>query len=235
MGRLETIRENATLKDIIQGQLLHAGLIVLLVPGAFSLLSPSNEGSRFLGWDSADWAVVSIILAVIHQVVVAIVFRFELYRGLMTHLFGENAMSVWAAVFLPFLIARPVTIIAVGWLDPNPVTSFRVVELVVGGGLIALAAVTMHSVIKHFTIRRALGADHFDNDVVAMPLVTEGMFKYTPNGMYGIVFLGLWGIALAFGSWNALVVALFQHTYIWVHMYLTEQPDMNAIYSDRKL
>lgn len=36
--------------------------------------------------------------------------------------------------------------------------------------------------------------------------------------------------ALMFGSWNALVVALFQHAFIWVHMYCTEGPDMGRIY-----
>ena len=43
----------------------------------------------------------------------------------------------------------------------------------------------------------------------------------------------LWGIALVFGSWNALVVALFQHAYIWVHMYCTETPDMRWVYGPK--
>ena len=64
-------------------------------------------------------------------------------------------------------------------------------------------------------------------------LVRSGPFAITPNAMYAIGFLGLWGIACLFGSWNALVVALFQHAYIWVHMYCTEAPDMDWIYGDR--
>ena len=179
---------------------------------------------------TAIGAIFSIILAVVHQIIVAIVFRFELYKGLMTRIFQDRAMKVWAAIFLPLLIARPITIILVGWLDQSSITPFRTIELVVGVPLILLAVVTMHSVIKYFTIRRALGADHFDNEVIDMPLVTQGMFRYTNNGMYGLVFLGFWGIALAFGSWNVLILALFQHCYIWVHMYLTEQPDMDRIY-----
>jgi Phospholipid methyltransferase len=233
MGRLETIRASASHKDIFKGQLLHIGLIILMVLGASSLLMPSSSDRVFLGWNTQDWAICSITLAVVHQVIVAIVFRFELYKGLMTRVFQHRAMKVWALVFLPFLVARPITIIIVGWLDTNPITAFQGIERLVGILLILLAVVTMHSVIKYFTIRRALGADHFDNDIIAIPLVAEGMFKYTSNGMYGIVFLGFWGIALAFGSWNALVVAFFQHTYIWVHMYLTEQPDMDQIYGDQ--
>ncbi len=230
MGRLDTIRASATYKDIFKGQLLHLGLIILMVFGASSLLMQSSPDRTFLGWNSQDWAMCSIVLAVVHQVIVAIVFRFELYKGLMTRVFQHRAMKVWAVIFLPLLIARPITIIIVGWTDTNPITEFQWIERLVGTLLILLAVVTMHSVIKYFTIRRALGADHFDNDVIAMPLVAEGMFKYTSNGMYGVVFLGLWGIALVFGSWNALIVAFFQYTYIWVHMYLTEQPDMDRIY-----
>lgn len=230
MGRLETIRANASYKDVFKGQLLHVGLIILMGLGATSLLMPGLLDRTFLGWNTRDWAICSIVLAVVHQVIVAIVFRFELYKGMMTYFFQQRALKIWAAIFLPLQIARPITIIIVGWLDTNPISEFRGMERFVGTLLILLAVVTMHSVIKYFTIRRALGADHFDNDVIALPLVTKGMFKYTSNGMYGVVFLGFWGIALAFGSWNALVVAFFQHTYIWVHMYLTEQPDMDRIY-----
>ncbi len=234
MGRLETIRAGATWKNIFQGQLLHFGLIVLLVPGAFSLLIANSSDRTFFGWNAQEWAVCSIVVAVAHQVLVAMVFRFELYKGLMTRMFRDRALAVWGAFFLPLLVARPITIIIVGWLDQAPITSFRSIEIFVAIPAILVAIVTMHSVIKYFTIRRAIGADHFDNEVIAMPLVKQGMFKYTPNGMYALVFLGLWGIALAFGSWNAFVVAFFQHVYIWVHMVLTEQPDIDRIYGHGK-
>lgn len=230
MGRLENIRATATWKDILQGQLLHAGLIVLLVAGALSLLVVQSSDRTFLGWNAGEWATCSIMIAVVHQILVAAVFRFELYKGLLTRIFQERALTVWGTVFLPFLVARPVTIIIVGWLDQTPISGFRSIEVLVAIPAILIAIVTMHSVIKYFTIRRAIGADHFDNEIIAMPFVKQGMFKYTSNGMYGLVFLGLWGIALAFGSWNAFVVAFFQHVYIWVHMTLTEQPDIDRIY-----
>ncbi|PYG27230.1 methyltransferase [Pelagimonas varians] len=233
MGRLEEIRFKATYREIFKGQLLHLGLIILLVSGAFYWLIALPTGPAALGMTARGWAVVSIILAVVHQVIVAIVFRFELYTGAMTRLFHERALHVWAVVFMPLLIARPLTIICVGWLDTVPITGFRGAEIGLGIALVAVAVATLHSVVKYFTIRRALGADHFDNAVIAMPFVKRGMFKYTDNGMYGLAFLGLWGIALLFGSWNALVVAFFQHVYIWVHMVLTEQPDIDRIYGSR--
>ena len=63
-----------------------------------------------------------------------------------------------------------------------------------------------------------------------MPLVKEGAFKYRSNAMYAFAFLLFWAIALLTGSRAALVAALFQHAYIWVHMYCTENPDMKLIY-----
>ena len=80
----------------------------------------------------------------------------------------------------------------------------------------------MHSVFRYFTIPRALGGDHFHDQYLNLPLVDQGAFKYSSNAMYSFVFLGMWGIALLTGSWNALVLALFNHAYIWVHMYCTE-------------
>jgi hypothetical protein len=40
----------------------------------------------------------------------------------------------------------------------------------------------------------------------------------------------LWVPGLWWASPAALVVALFNHLYIWVHYYATERPDMRRIY-----
>ena len=96
--------------------------------------------------------------------------------------------------------------------------------------LLVPAIWTMHSVRKYFGFARALGGDHFFERYRTMPIVREGAFKYSSNAMYTFVFLGLWGIALLCDSRAALAVALFQHAYIWVHWYCTEQPDGVVLY-----
>jgi hypothetical protein len=48
--------------------------------------------------------------------------------------------------------------------------------------------------------------------------------------MYAFLFLCFWSLALLAGSRAALASALFQHAYIWVHMYCTEGPDMRVLY-----
>ena len=135
-------------------------------------------------------------------------------------------------MFLPFLAGRPLLLLIAGLADMGSLGGNFQVQLVIGALLLVPAVWTMHSVIKYFTIPRALGGDHFDDDYLNMPLVSEGAFKYSSNAMYSFVFLGMWGIALMIGSWNALVLALFNHAYIWVHMYCTERPDMDVIYGD---
>jgi hypothetical protein len=63
-----------------------------------------------------------------------------------------------------------------------------------------------------------------------MGLVRKGAFKWTPNAMYTLGFLGLWSIGLLARSHATLVAALFQHAYIWVHYICTEKPDMEILY-----
>ena len=63
-----------------------------------------------------------------------------------------------------------------------------------------------------------------------MPFVTEGIFRFTSNGMYLYAFLLFWAIAFGFASTAALTVAVFSHAYIWVHFWATEKPDMDYIY-----
>ncbi|MDU8926625.1 methyltransferase [Alisedimentitalea sp. MJ-SS2] len=232
MSRLADIRSQSRLSDILEGQPQHAAIATLLTLGAFSLLVPVPNAT-LLGMSATTWAKTSILLAILHQVVVAIGFRLQLHRSILSRRFGERDMKVWTILFMPLLISRPITLILTGWADATPITSYRTLEIVLGLALLAPALWALHSTLFHFTIRRALGGDHFRDEIAAMPLVNKGVFRFTANAMYGVAFLGLWGIALLFGSWNALVVALFQHAYIWVHMYCTEKPDMEWIYGER--
>lgn len=231
MATLDQIREKSNWRQVFEGQPQHLMMLILMTLGAIALLQPTGSGG-ILGLNGAGWAGVSIALAILHQVIVAIVFRLELHRNLMTRLFGERDMRIWAMIFLPLLAARPITVILTGWADAVPITGHRVPEILLGLALLAPAIWGMHGTLVHFTLRRALGGDHFREEIRALPKVTGGVFTYTDNGMYSVVFLGLWGIALLFGSWNALVLALFQHAYIWVHMYTTEAPDMRRLYGD---
>ncbi|UYV37669.1 phosphatidylethanolamine N-methyltransferase family protein [Rhodobacteraceae bacterium D3-12] len=232
MSRLAQIRARSGLPDMLEGQVQHLAITLLMTLGAFSLLQ-DTPGSTLFGVSAVAWAKTSILLAILHQVIVALGFRAQLHRNWLTDHFGDRDMRVWAMIFLPLLVARPITLILTGWADTTLITGLDTIETLIGLVLLGLAIWALHSTLVHFTIRRALGGDHFRDEIAALPMVNKGVFEFTRNGMYGVAFLGLWGIAFLFGSWNALVVALFQHAYIWVHMYCTEKPDMEWIYGDR--
>jgi hypothetical protein len=51
--------------------------------------------------------------------------------------------------------------------------------------------------------------------------------------MYVYGFFILWIIAILFRSKEALLLAAFNHLYIWVHYYYTEKPDMDYIYGKK--
>ncbi|MGR3714545.1 MAG: methyltransferase [Shimia sp.] len=233
MAKLEDIRMRSTWRDMLEGQPQHLGLIVFLFLGATALLVASPGGHRFFGLTAQTWAVTSIGLAILHQVIVAFIFRAELHRNLVTRLHGDADLAIWTRVFLPLLAARPITILITGLADDVPIGTPHWLNIGLGISFVAIAIYGMHSVLTYFTIRRAVGGDHFREETAALPLVKDGIFKYTSNAMYGPIFLGLWGIALLCDSWNALVVAAFQHVYIWVHYYCTEKPDMEWIYGNR--
>ncbi|MEE3370017.1 MAG: methyltransferase [Planctomycetota bacterium] len=103
-----------------------------------------------------------------------------------------------------------------------------------GAALLDLPAIyTLYCVARFFGFRRALGIDHFDATYRKRPLVAEGSFRWTANGMYLFGFLTLWAIAVACASSVALVAAGFSHLYIWVHYCWTEKPGMQWIYGSR--
>ena len=231
MSRLNDIRSRSSWADILEGQPQHVMLAVLLSLGAFSLLVPSDV--RLWGLTATGWAGWSIGLALVHQVLVGFVFRLQLHRNIMSRAFGDLDMKIWAVMFMPLLAARPLTLLMTGLSDGVPIMADPLPLQILGWVLAIPAVWALYSTFVFFTIPRALGGDHFRDEIAEMPLVNQGSFKYVANSMYGVAFLGLWSIALITNSWNALIVALFQHAYIWVHMYCTEGPDMRWIYRDR--
>jgi len=99
--------------------------------------------------------------------------------------------------------------------------------------LSASTAYTIYSVLRYFGIFRAMGIDHFDESYRRKPFVKEGVFRFTRNGMYTFGLVGLWIPGLLLFSQAALLAALFSHTYIWLHYFCTEHPDLRRIYGSR--
>lgn len=220
---------------LFEGQVQHVLLLVCLVPGAIFLAVPALDGSSLWGIPDVDWFYASIGIAVIHQFAGWFVFRTQLVFALFSRLFGKYDLAVWGGIFFPLFVGRIILAVGLGIADSGSLPSWRGLQIVLGLLLLFPVLFTAWSIERYFGVVRALGGDHFRQKYREMPLVKEGVFRYSSNAMYMYAFLGFWAIALLTGSRAALVSALFQHAYIWVHMYCTEGPDMQVIYPKENL
>lgn len=209
-----------------------AGVAVLLV-GVWLAAGVEGVLSGKL-WEIGTpvWLWTAVLLGVGHQVYVMLVWRLELHYKWVSSKFGEKGFSYYGAIFLFFLIGRPLAALAVGIANSGSLPGNRAVFTLAGVILLGPVGVAMHSVLKYFGIRRAMGIDHFDPAYREIPFVKQGIYKYVSNAMYGVVMMGFWVIALLTASKAALALAAFNHLYIWVHYYTTEKPDMVRIYGD---
>ncbi len=213
------------------GQKVHLLALIALLVGAFlGVKWTALSESRLFGLDARVWFTISLAVPVLHQMYVWLAWRSELCYSTVTRRLGSRAFVIYQTVFMILLVARPVSLTLLVIADhdsldlPIPV---RVVLCVILG---LPAAYTLYSVVRYFGMARAAGIDHFDESCRSMPLVKQGIFRYSSNSMYTFAFLALWVIAIAGASWSALVVALVSHAYIWVHYFCTERPDMKLIY-----
>ncbi len=188
------------------------------------LLSLSWMGWRWAGSPHPFLFWLSVSVPIAHQFFVWHVWRGRL-NGTSTITFG-----CYLVVFFLLFAGRFFTIVALAWVDRHSLGLPLSLRVVGTGSAMSLGAFAFLSVVLYFGMARAAGADHFDPKYRDLPLVTRGIFRWTSNGMYVYAFLLFWAIAIGFDSRAALIVAAFQHGYIWVHYFCTEKPDMKHLY-----
>jgi hypothetical protein len=183
------------------------------------------------GLSTQVWLWIAIAVPIIHQIFVWFFWRMELHHGSITRWFGDRGFLIYKIGFTVLFAARPISILLLG--ISNYDTLACPPALMYGAALLVLipGISTMYSVVHYFGMDRAYGIDHFDPAYRDKPFVKEGMFKFTDNAMYKFGFLILWSIALFTLSKAALLAAVFNHLYIWVHFYFTELPDIRRIYA----
>jgi len=219
---------------MFEKQIQHYLLLIVLLLSVYILATGDVLSGQLWGISSQAWLWTAIATPVLHQIVVALLWRVELYHHKMTDWFGDNAFPVFKVIFTILFVGRPVTLTLLGISNANTLNLNPTLAYLLAGILFIPFAYTMYSVVHYFSIDRAFGEDHFKPSVYKNKLfVKQGMFRYTENAMYKFGFLILWGIALIFLSKAALLVAAFSHLYIWVHFYFTELPDIKYIYGDR--
>lgn len=212
-----------------QGQ--HLFLLVILLLGVYFLTTEDVLSGQLWGISTETWLWIAIGTPVLHQIMVALLWRAELYHNRMSRWFGKKAFTIFKVIFTLLFVGRPVTLILLGVSNAGTLNLDSALAYILAGLLMIPFAYTMYSVFHYFGVDRAYGEDHFKPaSYKDKPFVKQGMFKYTDNAMYKFGFLILWAIALLFLSKAALLAAAFNHLYIWVHYYFTELPDIQFIY-----
>ncbi len=176
------------------------------------------------------WLWIAVLTPIVHQIYVFLAWRFELYTNVFTKKCGlEKAFKSYSIGFAILFVFRLISIIFLAYSNENSLKVDPMYTYAIAAIITPFVIYLFYSVKKYFTIQRAYGIDHFDKEY-NVPYVKKGIFKYTNNGMYvfGLAILYLPGLLLL--SKAAILVALFNHAYIWVHYYTTEQPDMKFIY-----
>ena len=212
-----------------QGQ--HYVLLIVLLTGVYFLATGDVLSGQLWGISTQAWLWIAVATPVLHQIIVVLIWRAELYHHKMTDWFGNRAFSVYKVIFTILFVGRPITVILVGISNGDTLGWNSTLAYTLAIVLFIPAAYTFYSVFNYFGMDRAYGEDHFKPDEYRnKPFVKQGMFKYTDNAMYKFAFLVLWALALVCLSKAALLVAAFNHLYIWVHFYFTELPDIRHIY-----
>jgi protein-S-isoprenylcysteine O-methyltransferase Ste14 len=221
---------------IFQKQWFHALLLAVFLVGlGYVGQIHAVQVGQLWGVSTAVWLWLAVALAVAHQIFVWVCWRGQLHASLLTRMFGCSGFSLYAVGFsiLGITRAAAVLMLAISNRDTFPV-DLKVLRVI---AVIAAIPATylFYSVERYFGFKRAFGIDHFEKSYRSLPLVRKGIFRFTRNGMYVFGFLTLWVPGLWFASAAALVVALFNHLYIWVHYYSTELPDMKRIYGETRV
>ena len=207
------------------GQSLQFGSLAVLLPLLWAAWAYLGKPFPAAFWSAAAFPVV-------HQIYVWLAWRLELQSSAVSKAIGFHGYVI---IFFLLFGGRFVTLFILAWLDRGSLNLQILPLLVITLALSLPGIYAMYSVKRYFGMLRASGADHFDPKYRDMPLVKEGIFRFTNNGMYIYAFLLFWAIAIAFNSAATLAIAAFSHAYIWVHFYATEKPDMEFLYRKERI
>ena len=227
-----TMKEQGSLGAIFERQWAHALVLATMLAALWFISRGCScfHRGEFWGIGTWSWFWIAVAVPIAHQVFVWFCWRTELHRSLISRVFGRHGFTIYAVIFTVLFVGRLVVIIALAEASRNtlPVNHILLKSLAV---IISIpAAYLFYSVARYFGLKRAYGADHFDATYRTMPLVREGIFRFTSNGMYIFGLLVLYIPAFWSASRPALIAAIFNHLYIWVHYLTVELPDMRRIY-----
>jgi protein-S-isoprenylcysteine O-methyltransferase Ste14 len=218
---------------VFEKQILHI-LCLIAILALILLLARFGDtySGVYLGLSTRAWFFIALAIPILHQFFVVITWRMELYYAFLTRRFGPKGFTVYAVPFMILLVSRLLSTFALAISNRLSLPVNRLLMRGIAGIFLVPLFFVAQGIVRHFGIQRATGIDHFDSSYRNAPLVREGIFKYVGNAMYTLGLLVLWLPGLLLASRAALLAALFNHTYIWVHYFTVELPDMKHIYGE---
>ncbi len=221
------------IKSIFKNQEWHFALLALLLVSLSAAINrfPLFSLGEFLGVTTISWMWIGIIIAVLHQVYVMLIWRIQLETQWLTVNLPRIGYIAYLADYSILLTARITALIFVAISNQNilAISAFNrwAIALIIAVPFLWL----LYSIIRFYGFKRLAGADHFDPAYRSNQHLNEGIFKYTGNSIYTIGLLGLYIPGILFASPAALLLALFNNIYIWIHYFCTELPDAKNINS----
>ena len=205
-------------------------LIISIIP--FSLILPLDlfRSGEFLGVPTLSWSIISIFIVIGHHTYVMICWRLEIHYSTISRIFKSKAFLIYEIGFFILFFGRIGLnfVLSISNMGTLPIDLW--IRLIIVVIISVPMLFTLYSVARYFGMHRAAGADHFLPEYREMEFVKKGIYKYSSNSMYKYAMLVLWVPALLFGSVSGIVLALFNHIYVWVHYYTLEKPDFKLIY-----
>ena len=220
---------------VFKHQQWHFLILLVLLTGLYLYVDsdPTILTGELWGITTSTWFLFAILSPIIHQIYVVVCWRLELHHNSISKAFGDNGFKLYKVGFAILILSRLAIIILLAISSAHTLKINAVFAYLIAAIIFIPAVYLFYSVKKYFGMDRAFGIDHFrPQEFRNAPFVKKGIFKYTSNGMYIYGFLLLWIPGLLWLSKAAIVVALFNHIYIWVHYYFTELPDIKVIYED---
>lgn len=209
-------------------------LVVFGIIFFIAFQNPSFLSGNLFGIPTLMWGLLAILVPVVHHFYVWITWRMEIHHQFLTKRLGDRAFFVYEIGFFILFFGRIILIFFVALSNASTLNVQLIVRLIIIAIMAAPMGYTFYSVLRYFGMHRAAGADHFLPEYRNKPFVKKGIYKYTSNAMYKYAMLVVWIPGLLFGSVTALLIALFNHLYVWVHYFTLERPDFAIIYNKNK-
>jgi hypothetical protein len=215
-------------------QPLHLILLAILAGGVWvALRIPGARVSRSVAIPVEAAATASVIVGVVHQLWVLLFWRLELGSSAVSRRLSGSGFVVFAAGFVFLFASRFASLFVVAPLNSETIAVPFLYRLIPVGTLAALGFWGLHSVFRHFGMRRALGLDHFDPSIRRGGLVRGGAYRLTRNVMSVLVIPLFFLPGLLWASVASTILGAFHYLAVWAHYYCTELPDMEVMYGPR--